>query len=341
MNKAVNSEVLHEKPLVTFALFSYNQEKYIREAVEGALAQDYSPLEVIISDDCSTDQTFNIIQRLVRSYKGPHRVIARQTKINIGTLLHVADVAKNANGKLFVLGAGDDVSKENRVTVIQEAWRKTGAWGLSSKFDRIDEKGSVLERGVKAAVIESHNFGKYFFHVDGPVRVVHGGTSAYDLKVFEYLELQADDYVLSEDGTISVLLNLIGRDICHIDESLVMYRESNNSLTNSSRTQTRSYTEIIRDEHNIERFARSQANRCRLIIRMDEWLGSSKVRSISIIGVATELLLQENIINWYKMSIADRILAIFKNKVRPTWALPRILGRKPLYLAKWLTGYLK
>ena len=334
-----STEPPSNKPLVTFALFAYNQEKYIREAVEGALAQDYSPLEVIISDDCSTDQTFNIIQRLVRAYKGPHSVIARQTEKNIGTLLHVADVAKKANGKLFVLAAGDDVSKVNRVTVIQEAWKITGAWGLSSKFDRIDEKGSILQREVKPLVIESHNFVKYFFSKDGPVNVVHGGTSAYNLKVFDYLKLHDDDYVLSEDGAISVLLNLIGRDIFHIDESLILYRESNNSLTNNSRGRTRSWTEIIRDEHNIVRFARSQANRCKLFIRMDEWLGDSKVRSLNINGVKSELDLQENISHWYEMSISTKIMIIFKNRVHRTWAFPRILGKKPFYVVKWLVGH--
>jgi len=43
---------------VTFALFAYNQEKYIREEVEGAFSQTYQPLEIIWSDDCSSDRTF-------------------------------------------------------------------------------------------------------------------------------------------------------------------------------------------------------------------------------------------------------------------------------------------
>ncbi len=50
------------KLLVTFALFSYNQERFIREALRGALAQTYSPLQIVISDDCSQDRTFKIIQ---------------------------------------------------------------------------------------------------------------------------------------------------------------------------------------------------------------------------------------------------------------------------------------
>jgi glycosyltransferase involved in cell wall biosynthesis len=46
-------------PLVSLCIFTYNQEKYIREAVEGALSQDYPNLEIIISDDNSTDSTYD------------------------------------------------------------------------------------------------------------------------------------------------------------------------------------------------------------------------------------------------------------------------------------------
>ena len=49
-----------EKKLVSYCLFAFNQEKYINEAIKGALNQTYSPLEIIISDDCSTDLTFQI-----------------------------------------------------------------------------------------------------------------------------------------------------------------------------------------------------------------------------------------------------------------------------------------
>ena len=46
--------------LATLALFAYNQERFIAEAVRGALAQTYSPLEIILSDDCSTDRTAEV-----------------------------------------------------------------------------------------------------------------------------------------------------------------------------------------------------------------------------------------------------------------------------------------
>lgn len=51
IEKTSQSTVLVKKPLVTFALFAYNQEKFIKEAVEAVFAQTYQPLEIIISDD--------------------------------------------------------------------------------------------------------------------------------------------------------------------------------------------------------------------------------------------------------------------------------------------------
>jgi glycosyltransferase involved in cell wall biosynthesis len=324
-----------EKPLVTFALVAYNQEKYIRQAVEGALAQDYENLEIIISDDCSDDGTFNIIQEIQGSYRGPHSVVARQTKNNCGSLLHVADVAKCARGELLVLAAGDDVSKANRVTVLQKAWKRTGAWGLSSRLDRIDEEGDLLARDVKAPVIESHGFEKFFLPQDGDVRVVHGCTSAYDARVFEYLELGPSDYILSEDGAISALLNLIGRDIIHLDESLVLYRENSGALTNNVRKRRLSYSEIVRDERNIERFSVSQANRCRLFLRMNQQLGDSKVRELNVAGVEAECQLQEIKKGWYGMAVRDRALNLVRNRVPRKWGLPRLFGRRSLFLMKW------
>ena len=73
-----------DRPLITFALFAYNQEAYVREAIEGAFAQTYEPLEIILSDDCSTDRTFEIMQEMAAAYRGPHRVRVNLNPVNLG-----------------------------------------------------------------------------------------------------------------------------------------------------------------------------------------------------------------------------------------------------------------
>ena len=66
-----------ERPLVTLALFAYNQEDYVDEAIMAAFAQTYQPLEIILSDDYSSDRTFEVMQEMAREYQGPHEVFVQ------------------------------------------------------------------------------------------------------------------------------------------------------------------------------------------------------------------------------------------------------------------------
>jgi len=115
---------VHDRPLITFALFAYNQEKYIREAVEGAFAQTYSPLEIILSDDCSTDGTFEIMKAMAASYRGPHRVVLNRNPSNLGICPHIDVVMEMAQGQLIVPAAGDDISLPNRAETTHAVWAK-------------------------------------------------------------------------------------------------------------------------------------------------------------------------------------------------------------------------
>ena len=67
----------------TFVVIAYNQERYVADAVNSALAQTYSPLRIILTDDCSTDDTFRIMKDLAEKYDGPHEII-----LNRKALLH-------------------------------------------------------------------------------------------------------------------------------------------------------------------------------------------------------------------------------------------------------------
>lgn len=92
-------------PKVTVMIPTYNQEKYIAEAIESALGQDYPNLEIIVSDDCSVDNTKNI----VKNYLPDKRIKYVQNEINLGrvgnyhnTLYH------HATGEWVINLDGDD-----------------------------------------------------------------------------------------------------------------------------------------------------------------------------------------------------------------------------------------
>jgi len=133
-------------PLITFILFSYNQESFIRESVHAALKQTYSPLEIILSDDCSMDDTFTIMEEMAAAYRGPHKIVINQNQENLGIVPHLNKLFMEfAHGELVVLAAGDDVSYSFRTESLVEAWLKNGKpSGVGSRYCEIDGKGEKI-----------------------------------------------------------------------------------------------------------------------------------------------------------------------------------------------------
>src|SRR5436309_1782231 len=139
------------KPLLTFALAALNQERFIREAVEAAFAQTYSPLEIILSDDHSEDRTFEIMKQMAAAYRGPHKIILNQNPARRCIGGHINRIIEISSGELIVGAAGDDVSLPERAQVTYETWEKSGrrATSIYSNFTQIDESGNPIHQRYK------------------------------------------------------------------------------------------------------------------------------------------------------------------------------------------------
>ena len=85
----VDSSLPQARPLATLIMLTFRQQDFVRAAVESALAQTYEPLEIIISDDCSDDETFSIIESVVAEHRGPHQVSCYRNQVNLGLIEHV------------------------------------------------------------------------------------------------------------------------------------------------------------------------------------------------------------------------------------------------------------
>ncbi len=132
---------VNEPPLVTIAFFSYNSERFTREAVESVFAQTYSPLEIILSDDCSTDGTFAVIRDVAARYRGPHKVIVNRNPDNLGGPGHVNKMLEMARGDFIVQAEGDDICVPERAAKLVDCWLRGGRRRdlICSYFAEIDE----------------------------------------------------------------------------------------------------------------------------------------------------------------------------------------------------------
>lgn len=131
----------------TIYVMAYNQERYVHMAVASALAQDYPALEVVLSDDASTDRTFDIMKEAVADYDGPHKVVLNRNPENLGICRHINRIFELSSGELVVQNAGDDISDPNRVSTLMAAWRAADQRPLTiySRAQIIDETGKAVE----------------------------------------------------------------------------------------------------------------------------------------------------------------------------------------------------
>ena len=95
---------------VSFVIVTYNQEDYVKDAIQSVFSQTFSPIEIIIADDCSTDNTFKIIKSEVETYKGSNQVRVIRNEVNLGLSGNLQNAIRNSTGELLILMAGDDIS---------------------------------------------------------------------------------------------------------------------------------------------------------------------------------------------------------------------------------------
>lgn len=93
--------------MITVSVLTYNQERYLSQAIESILMQKCDePFEILIGDDCSTDGTVKIADDYQSRYPNIIRVIRPEK--NMGAALNSIRVIENAHGEIFSVCDGDD-----------------------------------------------------------------------------------------------------------------------------------------------------------------------------------------------------------------------------------------
>lgn len=92
---------------VSVAMVTYNQERFLGQAIESALAQrtDF-PFEIVLSDDCSTDGAPEIARRYAQQYPERIRLLTHET--NLGLTRNIAQTIEACHGEYVANLEGDD-----------------------------------------------------------------------------------------------------------------------------------------------------------------------------------------------------------------------------------------
>jgi glycosyltransferase involved in cell wall biosynthesis len=208
------------RPLVSLLLIAFRQPETVGTAVAAALAQSYSPLEIIVSDDASPDTTFAAMQAALAGYHGPHTVRLNRNARNLGIGAHLSHLAAKARGELLVVAAGDDVSLPERCEHIVAAWlahdRRPDL--IASALIDLDADGAAHGK------IVPDDLGTYRSAADWLARPPHvvGAAHAWSRRLFDRFGPLAEG-VVGED-LIMVLRAILSGGAISLPEPLVGYR---------------------------------------------------------------------------------------------------------------------
>ena len=213
---------------VTCIFLSYDCERFVAEALQSMLAQDFpEAMEIIVSDDASTDSTFEILQRELEEYRGPHAIRTLRQPRNTGSKsAHLNEVFPLATGDVIVLFDGDDVFEPQRVRLTHDVFvRDPGAAAVYSQLVTITEDGTMLGSGRVPRRPAGVGASEWFARVDG---YASGGTLAIRRDVVtSFPPLDGSIY---EDVVLPFRASLLG-DVVFIDQPLIRARRHPGSLT--------------------------------------------------------------------------------------------------------------
>ncbi len=144
-----------DKPLVSCCCISYNHEKYIESALDSILMQKTNfPFEIIVRDDCSTDQTQNIIKKYAIKFPSIIRpVLEQENQYSKGVNPGLATF-KHAKGKyIAILECDDHWTDSNKLQKQADFLEKNKDYIISyHDCNLIDENGRLISNTINPSL---------------------------------------------------------------------------------------------------------------------------------------------------------------------------------------------
>ena len=134
--------MMQTEPLISVIIPVYNVEKYIQRSIESIQKQTYQNLQIIIVDDCSTDKTFPILEKIKNQ---DERIVLLKNETN-SKIVHSLNYAlKFAKGDYIARMDGDDISSNNRIEMLFNFLKENKEYSLvGSNVYTINESSEII-----------------------------------------------------------------------------------------------------------------------------------------------------------------------------------------------------
>ena len=201
--------------LVSVLLSTYNSEESIGESIESLLSQTYKNLEILISDDGSTDSTKEICKKFQLK---DERILFSSNKKNIGLTKSLNNLAQKASGSLIARHDADDISLPYRIEEQIEFMKK-------KKLDAVTTRSLVKQNNKKRPGISFYIPDKLLINRKNPF--IHG-TLIIKKNVFQEIGYYDERFYYAQDYKLFYDLLYKGYKVKTLNKALYILNTENN-----------------------------------------------------------------------------------------------------------------
>lgn len=224
---------MNNNELISVIVITYNSEKTVIDTLDSIISQTYTNIEIIVSDDCSVDDTAVIVSAYSQKHKNVYLVPGKK---NIGVSANINKGIKHAHGKYVKVIAGDDKLEKEAIEVYWKHYSDNeimvsdfSIFGCTSekKTERLREyyysRLEFYERSTKKQC-------RMLAQCD-PIFSPACGIISVDL--FKKVGYYSEEYKYLDDYPFYFKCAQNGVRFTHINDRLVCYRVSDESLSGS------------------------------------------------------------------------------------------------------------
>lgn len=135
---------------VTIAIPVYNAERYLRDTMMSALAQDYPSIEFLILDDCGTDNSIPIVRQLQQEHQRGKdiRIVSQPQNMGVGAARN--RIIDEARGEFLYFLDADDLIIPTTISLMMDAARQHDAQWVKASYEQVKDYDNEPQRKPNA-----------------------------------------------------------------------------------------------------------------------------------------------------------------------------------------------
>lgn len=242
-------------PLVSVVVLTYNSSKTVLETLDSIKNQTYPSIQLVVGDDCSTDNTREVVQSWINENSDRfEEAVLVKTPQNGGVTMNKTNAYKSVRGEWVKGIAADDRLKPQCLEIFLQQAKETGEKFFSCQLDLFSTSDADLQTGQEL-------YDNYFKYICEPQekqwhRLVYdkyyipGPSLFYSMDLYREVDGCDTRFAMWEEYSFVYRVLSAGYRLTPVYEKLVEYRYEENSLcrANSDQKPRPSYMKYVNDK---------------------------------------------------------------------------------------------